>query len=279
MTAQLLDGRSLAADIRTQIKQEIKTLGITPGLAALLVGSDPASHLYVNLKEKACHEVGIHFEKYLFFATEPQDKIIAKIEELNKRSDIHGILVQLPLPSQFHEDVVIRAINPQKDVDGFHPQNLQALTEGHPTVIPGVALGIFELIKAAHQPLPGKRAVLLVNSNTFALPIAHLLEKSGMHVTTVVAPADLESISPKLASADILISAIGRPHAITEEMIKSNNLVIDVGTNRLPDGTLAGDIHPAANQKAGFITPVPGGVGPMTVAMLLKNVVELAKLH
>lgn len=278
MPAKLLDGRALAAQVRAQVKIEIQKTGFTPGLAAVLIGADPASHVYVGLKEKAAAEVGIHFEKYLFFATEPQEKIIAKIRELNERPDIHAILVQLPLPPQFNTDTVIRAIHPTKDVDGFHPDNLMALAEEKPRVVPGVAEGIVALIASSGVPLQGKRAVLLVNSTTFALPIEYLLKAQGVFVETVVAPADLETVAPKIAGADILVTAIGRARAVTGDMIKHGVIIADVGTNRLTTGELVGDVDAqTANEKAGFITPVPGGVGPMTVAMLLKNTLELAK--
>lgn len=278
MPAQFLDGRALAAHVRAQVKTEIQKAGITPGLAAILVGADPASHLYVGLKEKAAAEVGIHFEKYLFFATEPQEKIIAKIHELNQRRDIHAILVQLPLPSNFDENAVIRVVNHKKDVDGFHPANLAALAEGAPIIIPGVSAGIMALIESSGTPLQGKRTALLVNSATFALPVEYLLKKQGVFVEIIIAPADLETVAPKLAKADIMITAIGRPQAVKNDMIKCGAIVIDVGTNRLPTGELVGDVDvTAANEKAGFVTPVPGGVGPMTVAMLLKNVLELAR--
>lgn len=277
MPAQILDGRTLAAQIRAQVKTEIAKVGLKPGLAAVLVGADPASHVYVGLKEKAAAEVGIHFEKYLFFATEPQKKIITKIHELNKRVDIHAILVQLPLPSGFNEDKVIRAIDPKKDADGFHPKNLIALAHGSPAIIPGVAAGIVALIESSNVPLQGKRAVLLVNSTTFALPIEFLLQQRGVLTKIIIAPQDLESVAEKLATSDILVSAIGRPHAVDASMVKREAIIIDVGTNRLPTGELVGDVDVAsANKKAGYLTPVPGGVGPVTVAMLLKSTFELA---
>lgn len=292
---EILNGRELAAKIKKQVKEEIARLGLTPlqaarepglvtgltpGLAVVLVGNDPASHLYVGLKEKACAEAGIRFEKFLFFATEPQEKIIAKIKELNAREDIHAILVQIPLPSGFNEDEVVGAIAPEKDVDGFHPENLkyyeaQPPQEAEPRIVPGVALGIFELIKTAHPAF--RHAVLLANSFTFAAPIEYLLKKAGAETETIIAPENLEEISDKLSQADILVVAIGRAQAVTGEMIKDNAVVIDVGTNRL-NGKVVGDVDfESVKEKAGAITPVPGGVGPMTVAMLLKNTVELAK--
>ncbi len=291
----LLDGRALAAKIKEGVKNEIKKRGKTPGLVAILVGDDPASHLYVSLKEKACTEVGIHFEKYIFPDTTPQNDVVQKIKELNGRDDVHAILVQMPLPDGFNEDIVVRAIDPAKDVDGFHPENLSLLIEGKPVIIPGVALGIFELIKTAFNFSPsmegeneklrgggrkllvGKRAVILANSTTFALPIEYLLEMAGALPHIVLAPRDLTTIRTQLQSADILVTAIGRAHAITENMVKRGAVVIDVGTNRMPDGRVVGDVDfESVKEKAGALTPVPGGVGPMTVAMLLKNCLKLS---
>lgn len=278
MIAKILDGRKIAAEIRQQIKIEIKQLGITPGLAVILVGNDPASHLYVNLKEKACYEVGIPITKYLFSETESQEKIIGTIKNLNENENIHAILVQLPLPQNFAEDEVIGAIDPKKDVDGFHKVNLQQTISGNPSIIPGVALGIMCLIEEAEHTLAGKKALLLVNSTTFAIPIKYLLEMQGVKVEIKIAPEDLASIQTELSNSDILVVAIGRPQAIQKEMIKEGSIIIDVGTNKLPNGTVVGDAdYTSVAEKTGAITPVPGGVGPMTVAMLLQNVVKLAK--
>lgn len=274
--AFILNGRARAVHIKEEVRNEIKKLGITPGLVAILVGNDPASHLYVTLKEKACAEVGIQFEKYIFPATVPQKMVIDKIRELNTRADIHAILVQVPLPPPLEEDAVIRAIDPTKDVDGFHPENLELLIAGTPKIIPGVALGIFELIKLSNVSLPHKRAVLLVNSTTFAAPIEYLLESAGALCHIILAPTDITTVQNQTKTADILVVAIGRARAITADMIKEGAVVIDVGTNRLPDDTVCGDVDfESVKEKTGAITPVPGGVGPMTVAMLLQNVLRL----
>lgn len=278
----LLDGRSLAAKIRAEVKDEIVRLGVKPGLAVILVGNDPASHLYVSLKERACAEVGIHFEKYLFFATEPEEKIIAKIQELNGRADIHGILVQLPLPQGIDEGRVVQAIDAKKDVDGFHQKNLEAILRGAPSIIPGVTLGIAYLIDTAaagHLELKEKNAVLVVNSTTFAAPLEYLLEARGMNVHIVLKPATMsEEVQAQLRRATVVVVAVGIPNFVGANALKDGVIAVDVGTNRLEDGRLVGDIDfESVKEKPGFITPVPGGVGPMTVAMLLKNTLTFAR--
>jgi len=270
---QFLDGKKLADAVRAEIRTEIQKSGITPGLAVLLVGNDPASHLYVGLKEKAAQEVGIYFEKYLYFATTPEAQIIKKITDLNAREDVHGIIVQLPLPPPLSEDHIVAAIDPTKDVDGFHPKNIESLLEGRPIIIPSVARAILALIEAAGASLHGTQTTILANSEIFARPLKKLLMDRGS--TTSVTTADAADALEKILHADILITAIGRPHAITAQMIKKDAIVIDVGTTRVDDKTL-GDVHPNVAEKAAWLTPVPGGVGPMTVAYLLKNVVEAA---
>jgi len=274
MSAQIIDGKKIATEIRAEIKKEIAKLGVKPGLAVILVGADPASHLYVNLKEKAAAEVGIHFEKYLFFATEPEEKIIKKIQELNDNHDIHGILVQLPLPSGYNENKIIAAINPKKDADGFHPNNIEKLLHDEPFIIPPVISGILKLIEATGEEIINKKIAILANSETFIRPLQKILEKDN-RVVYAIAPEDAVSIT---RDADVIIVALGRPKFLTAEMIKPGVILIDVGTTRLEDSTTIGDIDfESASAKAGWITPVPGGVGPMTVAMLLKNVLELAR--
>lgn len=273
MPAQIIDGRKIAAEIRGEIKKEIAELGITPGLAVILVGADPASHLYIGLKEKAAAEVGIHFEKYLFFATEPEEKIIAKIEELNARPEIHGIIVQLPLPSGYDESKIVDSIDAKKDADGFHPKNIAYLLAGEPKIIPPVIAGILKLIESTGVELTNKKITILANSEIFIKPLAEILK--GNQLTISIAPED-----PLLFTreADIVITALGRPKIITGEMIKAGAILIDVGTTRTDDGATVGDVDfESTAPKAGWITPVPGGVGPMTVAMLLENAVNFAK--
>jgi methylenetetrahydrofolate dehydrogenase (NADP+)/methenyltetrahydrofolate cyclohydrolase len=271
--SKIIDGKKIATEIRAKIKKEIAELGITPGLAAILVGADPASHLYVGLKERACAEVGIHFEKYLFFATEPEEKIIAKIEELNKRSDIHGIIVQLPLPSGYDESKIVATIDPEKDADGFHPANIAKLLIGESKIVPPVISGILKLIESTGIEMNNKKIAILANSEIFVKPLAEILK--GNELTISIAPEDP---LPLTRDADIVITALGQPKIITGEMIKPGAILIDVGTTRMDDGTTVGDVDfVSASEKAGWITPVPGGVGPMTVAMLLQNVLDSAK--
>jgi len=273
MSAQIINGKKIAAEIRAEIKKEIADLGITPGLAVILVGADPASHLYVGLKEKAAAEVGIHFEKYLFFATEPEEKIITKIQELNERPDIHGIVVQLPLPQGYDESKIVATIDPEKDVDGFHPANIAKLLTGEPKIVPPVILGILKLIESTGIEMSNKKIAILANSEIFIKPLAEILK--GNQLTISIAPEDP---LPLTRDADIVITALGRPKIITGEAIKPGTILIDVGTTRMDDGTTVGDVDfESVSAKAGWITPVPGGVGPMTVAMLLRTVLDLAK--
>jgi methylenetetrahydrofolate dehydrogenase (NADP+)/methenyltetrahydrofolate cyclohydrolase len=273
-TINIIDGRKIALQIRQEIKKEIAELGITPGLAVILVGDDSASHLYVELKERAAAEVGVHFEKYLFFATEPEEKIIAKIRKLNEQPDIHGIVVQLPLPSHFNENKIVTAIDQKKDADGFHPTSIEKLLHDEPTIVPPVISGILKLIEATGEEIVNKKIAILANSETFIKPLQKILEKDNQ-VAYAIAP---ENTTPITRDADVIITALGRPKFLTGEMIKDGTILIDVGTTRLADGALVGDIDPESTAaKAAWITPVPGGVGPMTVAMLLRNVLELAK--
>ncbi|MEK9131279.1 MAG: bifunctional 5,10-methylenetetrahydrofolate dehydrogenase/5,10-methenyltetrahydrofolate cyclohydrolase [Patescibacteria group bacterium] len=261
--ATILDGRVLAERIRQKVKMMIADLPVKPGMTAILVGDDPASHLYVSLKEKACAEVGIHFEKLIYPAEVPQEELIKKINELNKRDDIHGILVQLPLPNQ-SADAVVAAINPNKDIDGFHPENLRRLEAGEPGLVPPVALGIMKLIDTGrHQ----NRTAAIIASEIFARPLKALLKEQQIEFVN------------NSQQADILIVAVGKPKSITADQVKPGAIVIDVGTTKTPDG-LVGDVDfEAVTKVAGAITPVPGGVGPATVAMLTLNVVKAAILN
>ncbi|MBI4262405.1 bifunctional 5,10-methylene-tetrahydrofolate dehydrogenase/5,10-methylene-tetrahydrofolate cyclohydrolase [Candidatus Uhrbacteria bacterium] len=276
MSTQLLDGKKIADGIRAQIRTDLQRSGVAPGLAVLLVGNDPASHLYVSLKEKAAKEVGIHFEKYLFFAATPEAELIQKILELNRRTDIHGILVQVPLPDPLSEDRLIAAIDPKKDADGFHPKNIDALLAGITTIVPSVIRGILALIEATHVPLAGKHAIILANSFAFAQPIRKMLTDCNVSTDidrSTTSPGDVGLHHPEMCTYDIVITARGIPKSVTPDMVKEGAIVIDVGTT-LVDGKIRGDVHPDVAKKSGWLTPVPGGVGPMTVAYLLRNVVD-----
>ncbi len=271
----ILDGRTMANKIKSKIKDRLSGLEKPLGLAVILVGSDPASHLYVDLKQKACIEAGIHFEKHVYESKESDESIITEIEKLNSRPEINGILVQLPLPNH-NTDKIIAAINPLKDVDGFHKTNIEKLKAGEPSLAPAVALGIMKLIISANDKLKGLTAGI-VSSELFAEPIISLLQEQNV-TTQVIDPADPE-MSSKTKNSDILIVAVGKPEFIKGDSIKPGAIVIDVGTTKI-DGKLFGDIEKESAEKvAGFLTPVPGGVGPMTVAMLLVNIIKAASLQ
>lgn len=304
---EIIDGRGLAAEIQKEVKDEIARLGITPGLAVILVGDNPASQLYVALKEAAAKEVGIRFEKHAFIGTEPQEEIMARIQALNEREDIHGMIVQVPLSKNYDADVVISQMDPKKDADGFHQVNLRAILSGKPRIISAVALAIVALIDEAcsrsamlqhrsgdpkgshYMPLKNHKAVLLANRTEFAAPVEYLLKQRGASVHLLLRQKEMtaEAIA-HLRDSDVVVIARGRANFITGDMLKDGAIVIDVGTNKLPDGRVVGDVNFSAEggsasggetlrNKPGFITPVPGGVGPMTVAMLLKNTLELCK--
>lgn len=275
--AILLDGRAIGARIREKVKARVAQMAAKPGLAVLLVGDDPASHLYVSLKRKACEEAGIRFELFLYPADEPEAAILAKIEELNGRDDVTGILVQLPLPSQ-DADRVIAHIHPNKDVDGFHRDNIRALAEGRPGIVSALALGIMKLIdEAVVGGVPKPQIAAIVGSNLFAEPLRYLLAEQKAFGERVD-PDDAE-LAAKTKAADILIVGVGRPGLVTGDMVKPGAIVIDVGTTKI--GTrVVGDVDASSVEPvAGALTPVPGGVGPMTVAMLLLNILKAAELQ
>lgn len=271
--SEIIEGKRLADNLRAKAKNQIEKLEHPPGLAAILVGNDPASRLYVGLKEKAAKEVGIYFEKIKFGSKTKTSEIIAKVKELNTRDDINGILVQLPLPKQ-NEDKVIAAIAPEKDVDGFHKENRKKLAAGEPSLEPPVALAIMKLIKATNQPLAGKHAVVIGNNPIFAEPIIALAKKEG--IEAVFVPSDAGGLSARTSPADIVVVAVGKLDFLTKDMVKEGAIVIDVGTNKR-EGKSTGDVAPEIHNHAAFISPVPGGVGPLTVAFLLTNVIQAAK--
>jgi len=272
---KILDGNMLAKRVRNKIKTEIDNNSGQPGLAVLLIGEDPASHTYVRIKKKACDEVGIHFKKFEYPTNVKTQTLIDEIRYLNNNDDIHGILVQLPLPSQ-DTNAIISAISPNKDVDGFHQENLRKIRAGKPGIASAAALGIIKLIDEAENELKDKQ-VIIVASKLFAEPIVILLEERGAKVS-VVASND-ETLGKKTKTADILIVAAGKPGLINGEMVKPGATVIDVGTTKV-EGKLKGDVeYESVEPIAGAITPVPGGVGPMTVAMLITNVLKAKELQ
>ena len=270
----LIDGKALASQIRDDVRTQIQTRGKQPTLAVLLVGNDKASHMYVGLKEKAAKEVGIetHIVKQ---AEMTDDEMMAQIESWNTDPAIDAILVQIPLPAGHDEQRILESIAPEKDVDGFHPQNRRKLLAGEGTAFPPLHEGILRLIASTPIALNGTKTVIIGNSSEFLEPLAYLLTKAGSFVETMN-PDDLTIRNIK--EAGIVIVAVGRPDFLTAKMVQDGAVLIDVGTNRRADGTVCGDIDvESMKTKNGWMTPVPGGVGPMTVAMLLSNVVRLQK--
>ena len=282
MTAQLLDGNALGQKLRAGFKQraeELAAQGVRPGLAVILVGEDPASQVYVRNKVNACEQAGFHSVKCTFAPDVEPQVVLAKIAELNADPAIHGILVQLPLPRQFDADAVLDAIAAEKDVDGFRAENVGALMQGQPCFIPCTPYGVMKFFEDAGITLKGKEAVVVGRSNIVGKPMAMLLLHAGATVT--ICHSQTRDLAEHCRRADILVAAVGRPRMITGDMVKPGAVVIDVGINRLQDGPdagkLCGDVDFASvKDVAAFITPVPGGVGPMTITMLLANTLESA---
>jgi methylenetetrahydrofolate dehydrogenase (NADP+)/methenyltetrahydrofolate cyclohydrolase len=266
---EILSGTTLAKNIREKVRDRVKNIEHPPGLAVILVGNDPASHIYVRLKEEAAREAGIYVEKHILKTTTTK-KMQALIGKLNKRNDIHGILVQLPLPEDVDTDAVTSKIEPRKDVDGFHPQNNE--------LTPPVALAVMRLIESSRLPLRNRRAVIVCNSDVFAAPILTLLREAGVKEAQAVKKADADG-SAILANADIVIVAVGEQDFLRVDMVKDSCVVIDVGTNRSHDGKVVGDASPNLIGHVGFLSKVPGGVGPLTVAYLLNNVLKARELQ
>jgi methylenetetrahydrofolate dehydrogenase (NADP+)/methenyltetrahydrofolate cyclohydrolase len=278
MGARILDGKAVAAQVRAKVKDEVLRLaqrGIRPGLAVVVAGDNPASRVYVRNKARACEETGVHSVVHEYDASVQQDELLRRVAELNQDAAVHGILVQLPLPPHIDADRVLRAVSPEKDVDGFHPSNLGELLAGTPKLVPCTPAGVVRLIEHAGIEVAGRKAVVIGRSNIVGKPLALLLLQKDATVTISHSrSADIESVTRQ---ADILIAAVGRPKLVTAGMVKPGACVIDVGVNRLPDGSLAGDVDfDAVKNVAGWITPVPGGVGPMTIAMLLENCLKAA---
>jgi methylenetetrahydrofolate dehydrogenase (NADP+)/methenyltetrahydrofolate cyclohydrolase len=279
MSARILDGKSLAASVRAAVKEEVSGLaarGVRPGLAVVLAGDNPASRVYVRNKMRACEETGVHSVLHEFPGTARTRELLDCVAALNADRGVHGILVQLPLPRGVDAARVLAAVAPAKDADGFHDENLGALLAGKPGVVPCTPAGVMRLLDHAAVPLAGRRAVVIGRSNIVGKPVALLLLQRDATVTICHSKsADLAAIARE---GDVLVAAVGRAKLVTAPMVKPGACVVDVGVNRLPDGSLAGDVDFAAVREiAGWITPVPGGVGPMTIAMLLENCVRAAK--
>ena len=279
--AKLLMGKEVSARIKAELKTEVENLkkeGINPGLAVIIVGEDPASQVYVRNKERACEECGIYSEKYALTAETTQEELLKLIDELNNKSSISGILVQLPVPKHIDEKTIINAIAPNKDVDAFHPVNVGKIMVGNYDFVPCTPAGVMELIKESGIDVSGKECVIVGRSNIVGKPQAMLLLHQNGTVT--ICHSKTKNLAEKTKNADILVAAVGIPNFIKGDMIKEGAVVIDVGINRLENKKLCGDVEfESAEKVAGAITPVPGGVGPMTIAMLMKNTVKSAILN
>ena len=278
--AQIIDGKAISAKVKAEVREEadaLKAKGIPIGLAVVIVGNNPASRVYVNNKKKACAEVGFESFEYALPEETTQEELLALVDKLNNDDKVNGILVQLPLPSQIDEKAVINAIRPEKDVDAFHPVNVGKIMIGDFAFLPCTPAGVMELIKSTGVDISGRECVVIGRSNIVGKPMAMLLlHKNG---TVTICHSKTKNLSEVCRRADILVAAVGRANFVTADMIKEGAVVIDVGMNRLENGKLCGDVNYAeCFEKAGYITPVPGGVGPMTIAMLMRNTLTSAKI-
>jgi methylenetetrahydrofolate dehydrogenase (NADP+)/methenyltetrahydrofolate cyclohydrolase len=288
MTAQIIDGKQVAADMREELKKEVAKLkeqGIVPGLGVILVGEDPASKSYVTAKERTCEEIGIYSDDNHLPAETSQKELMARVQKMNKDPKIHGILVQLPLPKHLNETEVLLAIDPAKDVDGFHPMNVGKMVVGEEAFLPCTPHGVIQLLIRSGVTIEGAEVVIVGRSNIVGKPLANMLiqKKPNRNATVTVCHTRTKELARHTRRADILIAAAGQPNTITADMVKEGVVVIDVGVNRVDDPTkkqgfrLVGDVDfEAVKEKASLITPVPGGVGPMTITMLMYNTVEAA---
>ncbi|WP_428490562.1 bifunctional methylenetetrahydrofolate dehydrogenase/methenyltetrahydrofolate cyclohydrolase FolD [Rhodopila sp.] len=275
MIARLIDGRTVAAALRVEVAARVAAAGFAPGLAVVLVGEDAASNVYVRTKDRAAREAGIETRTIRLPAETGQTELLNSIQQLNDDPTIDGILVQLPLPRGIDPPAVIEAIDPAKDVDGFHPMNVGRLAEGRPNLVPCTPLGVVKLLRAAAVNIAGARAVVLGRSAIVGRPLASMLLAADATVT--IAHSRTRDLPAECRRADILIAAVGKPEIVKADWIRPGGTVIDVGINRMPDGRLTGDVaFQACAAVAGAITPVPGGVGPMTVACLLENTLTAA---
>lgn len=289
MAAKIIDGKQVAADMRTELKEtvaKLKEKGIVPGLSVILVGEDPASQSYVTAKERACEELGIYSDDNRIPADSTQEELLALVEKMNNDPKINGILVQLPLPKHLNEAEVLLAISPDKDVDGFHPVNVGKMVVGEKAFLPCTPHGVIQLLMRSGVKIEGAHVVIVGRSNIVGKPVANMLiqkSKTG-NATVTVCHTRTKDLAYHTKQADIVIAAAGRPNTVTADMLKDGVVVIDVGVNRVEDATkkrgyrLVGDVEfDTVKEKASLITPVPGGVGPMTITMLLYNTVESAK--
>ncbi|HHY47247.1 MAG TPA: bifunctional methylenetetrahydrofolate dehydrogenase/methenyltetrahydrofolate cyclohydrolase FolD [Firmicutes bacterium] len=279
MSATIIDGKAVARDIQLQLAEDVRSLardrGVVPGLAVILVGDDPASRVYVNNKRRMCEKLGMYSEEHLLPAATPREEITNLIKRLNADDRIHGILVQLPLPDRLDERAVLEAVDPSKDVDGFHPVNMGRLVMGSPVFVPCTPAGIMELIRRTGIDLAGKRATVVGRSNIVGKPVSLLL--LAQHATVTICHSRTVDLVGVCREADILVVAAGRARLIGRDHVKPGAVVIDVGINREPSG-LVGDVDfDEVREVAGYLTPVPGGVGPMTIAMLMKNTILAAR--
>ena len=276
---KIIDGKAIAADIREEIAADVATLkeqGVTPGLAVVLVGDDPASRVYVTMKEKACEKAGIFSDEHKLPAETTEAQLLALIEELNNDPRIHGILVQLPLPDHIDESKILESISPTKDADGFHPYNVGRLVTGNPLYQPCTPFGVMKMLEHTGVDLKGKEVVVVGRSNIVGKPVA--LMCLAQHATVTLCHSRTKDLPGKVAQADVVIAAVGRPEMIKGAWIKEGAVVIDVGVNRVGEKKLVGDVEfEAAKERASAITPVSGGVGPMTITMLMKNTLKSLK--
>ena len=274
----IMDGKALAAKVKREVRAEAEGLPRRPGLAVIIVGDDPASRVYVNSKRKDCEDCGFLSEEYALPAGTKQEELIALIEKLNGREEIDGILCQLPLPKGLDEEAVLMAISPSKDVDGFHPMNMGALLVGKEGFLPCTPYGIMEMLHEYGIDPKGKRCVVIGRSNIVGKPMALLLLQE--HGTVTICHSRTQDLAAVCREADILVAAVGKVDMVTADMVKPGAVVVDVAMNRDENGKLCGDVdYPAVKEIASAITPVPGGVGPMTRAMLMKNTLIAAKSH
>ena len=276
MSAKIIDGRKIAEKIIIGLKSKVKALKEKPGLALVLVGNNPASEIYVNFKEKTCREAGFHCERFNLDKGASDTDLLKIVNHLNQKNEIHGILVQLPLPDGINENLIINSILAHKDVDGFTPTNLGSLVSGNQILAPATARAVMSLIESTGIGIAGKDAVVIGRSNIVGKPVAMmLLEKNA---TVTICHSRTKNLSEHTKKADVLVVAVGKPGLVTKEMVKPGAVVIDVGINRL-DGKIVGDVDfENVKEIAGFITPVPGGVGPMTIAMLMENTLKAMEL-